>query len=94
MTPPQSTQNETLPRKKEGNGCAFMIMAAFIVLFIIVSKNTNSVGSYVAPHHTKTGKFVKGHARKSTSTDANAVQHRNTSKGYHYLHKSRYNKKK
>lgn len=93
MTQPQSTTNETLPRKKEGNGCAYMIMAAFIVFFIIVSKNTNSVGSYVAPHHTKSGKMIKGHTRKSTSTDANAVQHRNTSKGYHYLHKSRYNKK-
>jgi len=93
MTPPQTTPPPTLPRKKEGNGCAFMIMAVFIVFFIIVSKNTNSVGSYVAPHHTKTGKFVKGHARKSISTDANAVQHRNKSKGYHYLHKSRYKKK-
>lgn len=93
MTPHQSTTNETLPRKKEGNGCAYMIMAAFIVFFIIVSKNTNSVGSYVAPHHTKSGKMIKGHTRKSTSTDANAIKHRNTSKGYHYLHKSRYNKK-
>ena len=93
MTPPQTTQNETLPRKKEGTGCAYMIMAAFIVFFIIVSKNTNSVGSYVSPHHTRSGKMVKGHTRKSTSTDANAIKHRNTSKGYHYLHKSRYNKK-
>lgn len=93
MTISNSTPNETLPRKKEGNGCAYMIMAAFIVFFIIISKNTYSVGSYVAPHHTRSGKMVKGHTRKSTSTDANAVQHRNYSKGYHYLHKSRYNKK-
>lgn len=93
MTQPKGTPKETLPRKKEGNGCAYMIMAAFIVFFIIVSKNTNSVGSYVAPYHTRSGKMVKGHTRKSTSTDANAIKHRNTSKAYHYLHKSRYNKK-
>lgn len=93
MFPTQNTPPPTLPRKNEGTGCAYMIMAAFILFFIIVSKNTNSVGSYVAPHHRKTGKFVKGHARKSISTDANAVQHRNKSKGYHYLHKSRYKKK-
>ena len=92
MTPPQTTPNETLPRKKEGNGCAIMVMAAFIVFFIIVSKNTNSVGSYVAPHHTRSGKMVKAHPRKNTSTDAHAVQNRNRSKGYHYLHKSRYKK--
>jgi hypothetical protein len=89
----QSTPNETLPRKKEGNGCAFMIMAAFIVFFIIVSKNTNSVGSYVVPYRTRSGKMVKAHPRKNTSTDANAIKHRNRSKGYHYLHKSRYKKK-
>lgn len=93
MTQPQSTPNETLPRKKEGTGCAYLLMGLFIAFFIIVSKNTNSVGSYVSPHHTRSGKMVKGHARKSTSTDAHAVQHRNRSKGYHYLHKSRYSKK-
>jgi hypothetical protein len=88
----KNNPTETLPRKKEGNGCAYLLMALFFVFFIIVSKNTKSVGRYVAPHHTRSGKMIKGHARKSTSTDANAVQHRNRSKAYHYLHKSRYSK--
>jgi uncharacterized lipoprotein YajG len=91
MTQPQTTP--TLPRKKDDNGCALLLVVAFIVFFLIVGKNTKSVGSYVAPYHTRRGKMVKGHARKNISTDVNAVQHRNYSKGYHYLHKSRYKHK-
>ncbi len=55
---------------------------------------SGSSNSYVKPHVTRTGKIVKGHVRKSVSTNPNAVKKQNYSKGYYQRHKSRYTKSK
>jgi hypothetical protein len=67
-----------------------------IIIFIISSNNSESgsSNSYVKPYHTRTGKLVKGHVRKSVSISPNAVKRQNYSKGYYQRHKSRYSKSK
>ena len=72
-------------------------MMVVIVLYVVVSGNSttsSSSNTYVKPYHTRTGKMVKGHVRKSVSTSPNAVKRRNYSKGYYQRHKYRYRKTK
>jgi hypothetical protein len=58
------------------------MMGIIAVVFDISGKHTDSGSSneYVEPYHTRTGKFVKGHVRKSVSTNPNAVKKQNCSK--------------
>lgn len=84
--------------KRKNDSCLFsIIMMAIIILVIVVSGNQTESGSsnsYVKPNHTRSGKLVKGHVRKSVSTNPNAVKRQNYSKGYYQRHKSRYTKSK
>ena len=84
--------------KRKNDSCLFsIIMMVIIVMVVVISGNnteSNSSNSYVKPYHTRTGKFVKGHVRKSISTSPNAVKRQNYSKGYYQRHKSRYTKSK
>ena len=84
--------------KRKNDSCLFTIIMMGLIIFIIsISSNHNETGSsnsYVKPHHTRTGKFVKGYVRKSVSTSPNAVKKQNYSKGYYQRHKSRYTKSK
>ena len=83
-------------QKKENGNCLFYIVMMGIigVVIAISGKDTDSGSSneYVAPYHTRAGKFVKGHVRKSVSTSPNAVKRQNYSKAYYQRHKSRYTK--
>ena len=69
-----------------------------IIIFIITISGgkieSGSSNTYVKPHVTRTGKIVKGHVRKSVSTNPNAVKRQKSSKGYYQRHKSRYTKSK
>ena len=82
--------------KKENSNFLFYIFIMGIIAFVIAisSKHSDSDSSneYVEPYHTRSGKFVKGHVRKSVSTSPNAVKKQNYSKGYYQRHKSRYTK--
>ena len=84
--------------KRKNDSCLFsLIMMGIIVFVIIISGGKLESGSsntYVKPHVTRTGKFVKGHIRKSVSSSPNAVKNQNYSKGYYQRHKSRYTKSK
>ena len=84
--------------KRKNDSCLFTVIMMGIIIFIIsISSNKTESGSsnsYVKPHVTRTGKFVKGHVRKSVSTSPNAVKRQNYSKGYYQRHKSRYTKSK
>ena len=84
--------------KRKNDSCLFTIIMMSIIMFIIyISSNHNETGStnsYVKLYHTRTGKFVKGHLRKSVSTSLNAVRKQNYSKGYYQRHKSRYTRSK
>jgi hypothetical protein len=85
------------PKRKNDSSLFSIIMMVIIVMVVVISGNnteSNSSNSYVKPYHTRTGKFVKGHVRKSTSTSPNAVKRQNYSKGYYQRHKSRYTKSK
>jgi hypothetical protein len=86
-------------QKKENGSCLFSIIMMVIIVIVVVvisGKHTESGSSneYVEPYVTRTGKFVKGHVRKSVSTSPNAVKKQNYSKGYYQRHKSRYTKSK
>ncbi len=85
------------PKRKNDSLLFIIIMMGIIIFFIYISSNKTESGSsnsYVKPYHTRTGKFVKGHVRKSVSTSPNAVKRQNYSKGYYQRHKSRYTKSK
>jgi hypothetical protein len=85
------------PTRKNNNSIFTFLMMAVIVLYVVVSGNSfksSSSNSYVKPYHTRAGKMVKGHVRKSGSTSPNAFKRQQYSKGYHYLHKYRYRKTK
>jgi hypothetical protein len=67
------------------------------MLYVVASggiTKSSSSNTYVKPYHTRTGKMVKGHVRKSVSTSQNAVKLRNYSKGYYQRNKYRYRKAK
>ena len=81
--------------KRKRNSCLYYIMMGIIMIIIYILSNQTKSGSsnsYVKPYHTRSGKLVKGHVRKSVSTSPNAVKKQNYSKGYYQRHKSRYNK--
>jgi hypothetical protein len=83
--------------KRKRNSCLYYIMMGIIMIVIYILSNQTESGSsnsYVKPYHTRTGKLVKGHVRKSVSTSPNAVKKQNYSKGYYQRHKSRYTKPK
>jgi hypothetical protein len=83
--------------KRNRNSCLYYIMIGIIMIVIYILSNQTESGSsnsYVKPYHTRTGKLVKGHVRKSVSTSPNAVKKQNYSKGYYQRHKSRYTKPK
>jgi hypothetical protein len=82
--------------KRKNYSSLFIIIMMGIIIFIISSNNSESgsSNSYVKPYHTRTGKLVKGHVRKSVSISPNAVKRQNYSKGYYQRHKSRYSKSK
>ncbi len=85
-------------QKKNNDNSFFSIIIVGIILFVVfISGNytkSESSNSYVKPYHTRTGRLVKGHVRKSISTSPNAVKRQNYSKGYYQRHKSRYTKSK
>ena len=85
------------PKKENSNFLFYIFIMGIVALIIAISsKDTDSDSSneYVEPYHTRSGKFVKGHVRKSVSTIPNAVKRQNYSKGYYQRHKSRYTKSK
>ena len=85
------------PKRNKDNSLFSIVIVGIVMLVIILSGNytkSGSSNSYVKPYHTRTGKLVKGHVRKSVSTSPNAVKRQNYSKGYYQRHKSRYTKSK
>ena len=83
--------------KRKNDSCLFSLIMMGIIIIITISGGKIESGSsntYVKPHVTRTGKFVKGHTRKSVSISPNAVRKQNYSKGYYLRHKSRYTKSK
>ena len=85
------------PKRNNDNSLFSIIIVVIIMFVVLVSGNFNKSGSsnsYVKPYHTRTGKLVKAHVRKSVSTSPNAVKKQNYSKGYYQRHKSRYSKSK
>ncbi len=84
-------------KRNNDNSLFSIIIVGIIVIVVFVSGNftkSGSSNSYVKPYHTRTGRLVKGHARKSVSTSPNAVKRQNYSKAYYQRHKSRYTKSK
>ena len=58
--------------------------------YVIISGNhteSGSSNSYVKPYHTRSGRLVKAHVRRSVSISPNAVKKQNYSKGYYRRHK-------
>jgi hypothetical protein len=85
------------PKRNNDNSLFSLAMVGIIILIVFVSGNftkSESSNSYVKPYHTRTGKFVKAHVRKSVSISPNAVKRQNYSKAYYQRHKSRYTKSK
>ena len=84
--------------KRNNDNSLFSILIVGIIMFVVfVSGNftkSESSNSYVKPYHTRTGKLVKAHVRKSVSTSPNAVKRQNYSKAYYQRHKSRYTNSK
>ena len=84
--------------KRNNDNSLFSIIIVVIIMFVVlVSGNftkSGSSNSYVKPYHTRTGRLVKAHARKSVSISPNAVKRQNYSKEYNFRHKYRYAKKR
>ena len=84
--------------KRKNDSCLFSLIMMGIIIFIITISGgkieSGSSNTYVKPHVTRTGKIVKGHVRKSVSTNPNAIKKQNYSKRYYQRHKSRYTKSK
>jgi hypothetical protein len=83
------------PKKENGNFLFYIFIMGIVALIIAISSkhsDSDSSNEYVEPYHTRSGKFVKGHVRKSVSTSPNAVKKQNYSKAYYQRHKSRYTK--
>jgi hypothetical protein len=51
------------------------------------NRSGHSGGEYVDPYITRKGKFVKGHVRKSVSTNPNAIRNQAKSRYYYETHK-------
>ena len=85
------------PKRNKDNSLFSILVVGIIMFVVFVSGNftkSGSSNSYVKPYHTRTGRLVKAHLRKSVSTSPNAVKRQNYSKGYYQRHKSRYTKSK
>jgi len=85
------------PKRNKDNSLFSIVILGIIAFLLFISGNyskSETSNSYVKPYHTRTGKLVKGHVRKSISTSPNAVKRQNYSKGYYQRHKSRYTKSK
>jgi hypothetical protein len=85
------------PKRNNDNSLFSIIIVGIIVFIVFVSGDftkSGSSNSYVKPYHTRTGKLVKAHVRKSVSISPNAVKRQNYSKAYYQRHKSRYTKSK
>ena len=85
------------PKRNKDNSLFSILVVGIIMFVVFVSGNftkSGSSNSYVKPYHTRTGRLVKGHVRKSVSISPNAVKRQNYSKGYYQRHKSRYTKSK
>jgi hypothetical protein len=83
------------PKRNKDNSLFSIVIVGVVMLVIMLSSNytkSSSSNSYVKPYHTRTGRLVKAHVRKSVSTSPNAVKRQNYSKGYYQRHKSRYRK--
>ena len=72
--------------KRKNDSCLFSLIMMGIIIFIITISGgkieSGSSNTYVKPHVTRTGKIVKGHVRKSVSTNPNAVKKQNYSKTF------------
>jgi len=85
------------PKRNNDNSLFSIAMVGIIVLIVFISGDytkSDSYNSYVKPYHTRTGRLVKAHTRKSVSISPNAVKKQNYSKGYYSRHKYRYTKLK
>ena len=85
------------PKRNKDNSLFSILIVGIIMFVVLVSGNftkSESSNSYVTPYHTRTGKLVKAHVRKSVSTSPNAVKRQNYSKGYYQRHKYRHIKSK
>ena len=85
------------PKRNKDNNLFSIVIVGIIAFVVFISGNyskSETSNSYVKPYHTRTGKLVKGHVRKSISTSPNAVKRQNYSKEYYQRHKSRYTKSK
>jgi hypothetical protein len=71
-------------------------LLVFILIFSLLNQNnlySQRKSSYVKPYVTRSGKIVRGHARKSISTSPNAFKSRAKSK-YYYHTKGKYIRRK
>jgi hypothetical protein len=85
------------PKRNSDNSLYSILIVGILMFVVFVSGNftkSESSNSYVKPYHTRTGKLVKAHVRKSVSTSPNAVKRQNYNKAYYQRHKSRYTKSK
>lgn len=85
------------PKRNNDNSLVSILIIGIILFVVFVSGNftkSESSNSYVKPYHTRTGKLVKAHVRKSVSKSPNAVKIQNYNKGYYQRHKYRYTKSK
>jgi len=80
------------PNRNKDNSLFSIIIVGIILFVVFVSGNytkSGSSNSYVKPYHTRNGRLVKAHVRKSVDITPNAVKRQNYSKGYYQRHKSR-----
>ncbi|MCF8342591.1 MAG: hypothetical protein K9I82_16560 [Chitinophagaceae bacterium] len=85
------------PKRNKDNSLFSILVVGIIAFVVFISGNyskTETSNIYVKPYHTRTGRLVKAHARKSVSISPNAVKRQNYSKAYYQRHKSRYTKSK
>ena len=78
--------------KTNKSGSLSYVLFIIIVGSIFYFSGSKSNSSYVAPYVTKSGKLVKGHVRKKTSSSKNAVAKQNYSKAYYSRNKYRIKK--
>lgn len=85
------------PKRNKDNSLFSILVVGIIAFVVFISGNyskTETSNIYVKPYHTRTGRLVKAHARKSVSISPNAVKRQNYSKAYYQRHKSRYTNSK
>ena len=85
------------PKRNKDNSLFSILVVGIIAFVVFISGNyskTETSNIYVKPYHTRTGRLVKAHARKSVIISPNAVKRQNYSKAYYQRHKSRYTNSK